>query len=54
MLDGGGFPGVEEAGLELSHDIACYNDERRHSALAYRSPNHFETHLQTTSQMCPA
>ena len=50
LLDGGSFPGLEEARLELAHYIAYYNDERRHSALGYRSPNHFETQLQTTSQ----
>ena len=54
LLDGGSFSGLEEARLELSHYIAYYNDERRHSALSYCSPNHFETHLQTTSKMCPA
>ncbi|MCA8833142.1 integrase core domain-containing protein [Hymenobacter pini] len=53
-LDGGRFPGLEEARPELAHYIACYNDERRHSALAYRSPSHFATQLQTTSDKCPA
>ncbi|WP_165768323.1 IS3 family transposase [Hymenobacter amundsenii] len=50
LLDGGSFPGLAEAKLEISHHIA----ERRHSLLGYRSPNHFETQLQTTSQLCPA
>ncbi|UPL50187.1 IS3 family transposase [Hymenobacter sublimis] len=54
LLDGGSFPGLTEAKLEISHHIAYYNAERRHSALDYCSPNHFETHLQTTSQLCPA
>jgi putative transposase len=54
LLDGGSFPGLAEAKLEISHHIACYNAERRHSSLGYHSPNHFETHLQTTSQLCPA
>ena len=54
LLDGGSFPGLTEAKLEISHHIAYYNAERRHSALGYRSPNHFETQLQTTSQPCPA
>ena len=54
LLDGGSFPGLAEARLEISHHIAYYNAERRHSALGYRSPNHFEIHLQTTSQLCPA
>ena len=54
LLDGGRFPGLAEAKLEISHHIAYYNAERRHSALGYQSPNHFETQLQTTSQLCPA
>ena len=54
LLDGGTFPGLAEARLEISHNIAYYNAERRHSALAYQSPNRFETHLQTTSQLCAA
>ena len=49
LLDGGRLPGLEEARLELAPYIAYYNDERRHSALGYQSPNHFETLLQTTS-----
>lgn len=54
LLDGGRFPVLEEARLEISHHVAYYNAERRHSALGYLAPNHFETHLQTTSQRCPA
>ena len=54
LLDGGSFPGLTEARLEISHHISYYNAERRHSALGYQAPNHFETHLQTTSQKCPA
>ena len=54
LLDGGSFPGLAEAKLEISHHIAYYNAERRHPALGYQSPNHFETQLQTTSQLCPA
>ena len=54
LLDGGSFPGLAEAKLEISHHIAYYNAERRHSALGCRAPNHFETHFQTTSQLCPA
>ena len=54
LLDGGHFTDLAEAKLEISHYIAYYNAERRHSALGYHSPNHFETHLQTTSQLCPA
>ena len=54
LLDGGPFPGLAEARLEISHYIAYDNAERRHSALAYQSPNCFENHLQTTSQLCAA
>jgi transposase InsO family protein len=54
LLDGGSFPGLAEARLEISHYLAYYNAERRHSALGYQSPNHYETHFQTTSQLCPA
>ncbi|WP_457066513.1 integrase core domain-containing protein [Hymenobacter sp. UYAg731] len=48
------LPSLADAKLEISHHIAYYNAERRHSALGYLAPNHFETHLQTTSQLCPA
>ena len=54
LLDGGRFPGLEEARLEISHHVAYYNAERCHSALGYLALNHFETPLQTTSQFCPA
>ena len=54
LLDGGSFTGLAEARLEINHHIAYYNAERRHSALGYQSPNHFEKQLQTTSQFCPA
>jgi hypothetical protein len=54
LLDGGSFPGLAEARLEISYHIAYYNAERRHSALGHHSPNHFESQLQTTSQLCPA
>ncbi len=35
LLDGGSFPGLEESRLEISHYIAYYNAERRHSTLGY-------------------
>ena len=52
--DGGRFPGLSEATLEISHHVASYNAERRHSALGDQSPNHFKTQFKTTSQLCPA
>ena len=54
LLDGGHFPGLAEARLEISHYIAYYNTDRRHSALNYRTPNQFEIYLQAMSQLCPA
>lgn len=45
LLDGGSFPSLTGAKLGISHHIAYYNAERRHSALGYRAPNHFEIHL---------
>ncbi len=54
LLDGGAFPDLETAPLELSAYIAYYNLTRRHSALDYRSPNDFEAHMLTKSQICPA
>ena len=54
LRDGGSFPGLAEARLEISHYIAYYIAERRHSALGCLAPNHFETQLQTTSLLCPA
>ena len=53
-LYGSNSPGLAEARLEISHHVACYNDERRHSAPGYQSPNHFETQFKPTSQLCPA
>ncbi|WP_394368872.1 integrase core domain-containing protein [Hymenobacter rubidus] len=54
LLDGGSFPGMADSNLEISHHIADYNVERRHSSLGYLVPNHFAIHLQKTSQFCPA
>ena len=54
LLDGGRFPGLTEAKLEIGHHMACDSAERHHSALAHQSPNHFESQFQTTSQLCPA
>ena len=54
LLDGGSFSDLAEARLETNHYIAYYNAERCHSALGYLAPNHFESHFQTTSQLCPA
>ena len=54
LLDGGSFRNLSEARLEISHYIAYYNNERRHSALDYLAPIHFETQFQTTSQLCAA
>ena len=49
MLDGGSFRNPADARSEISHYLANYNAERRHSALGYFAPHHFETHFQTTS-----
>ena len=54
LLDGGSFPDLETARLEISHYVAYYNLVRRHSALGYQAPATFETQYSTTSQLCPA
>ena len=54
LLDGGSFPGLAEVNLEISHHVVYYNAECRHSAIGYQSPNYFETHFQTTFQLCSA
>ena len=54
LLDGGSFPDLETARLEISHYVAYYNLKRRHSALDYQAPADFETLFLTKSQLCPA
>ena len=54
LLNGSTFFGLAEARLQISHHVAHNNAERRHSALKYHSPNHFEAYLQTTFQLCPS
>ena len=49
LLDVGSFPGLAETRLEISHNVAYYNAERRHSAFGYGAPNHFETLVLTLS-----
>ena len=54
---GGAFASLEEARLEVAYyldtylnldrQMAYYNAERRHSALGYQSPNHFEMPFKT-------
>ena len=39
---------TRRAKLEISLHVAYYNPERRHSALAYHSPNRFETQFTST------
>ncbi len=45
LLDGGSFPDLETARLEISHYISYYNTKRRHSALGYVCPQRFESHF---------
>jgi transposase InsO family protein len=54
LLAGGSFRSLSEVRLDISHYIIYYNAERRHSALGYLAPNHFETLFQTKSQLCAA
>ena len=43
------FASLEEARLEVAHYLdTCFNLNRRHSALDYRSPHQFEHDLKTT------
>ena len=41
--DGGSFPGLAAARLEINHHIAYYNAERRHSSLGYLAPTTSKT-----------
>ncbi|MBF9236819.1 DDE-type integrase/transposase/recombinase [Hymenobacter sp. BT683] len=52
LLGGYYFPGLAQAQLEITHDVAFYNAKRRPWALGYHAPNNFKTHFQTTSQRC--
>ena len=54
LLNGGSFANLAEARLEISHYLVYYNNERRHSALDYLTPNRSEIQLKTTSQLCAA
>ncbi|WP_369811105.1 integrase core domain-containing protein [Hymenobacter mellowenesis] len=54
LPDGGYFPVLAEARLEISRPIACYNAERQYSSPGYLALSRFETQLQTKSQLCPA
>jgi len=48
MLQGGCFESFEDAKIELFNYIeAYYNTHRKHSALGYLSPSHFETSLHS-------
>ncbi|MBO3270974.1 integrase core domain-containing protein [Hymenobacter defluvii] len=38
LLNGGSFPSLTEARLEVSYSIVYYNAGRRHAVLSYRSP----------------
>lgn len=49
LLDGGSFPDLETARLEISHYVTYYNTVRRHSALDYQAPANFESQYSTTS-----
>jgi len=49
LPNGGVFTSLEEARLEVAHYLDTYfNLDRRHSALAYRSPHQFECDFLTT------
>ncbi|MGI4884084.1 MAG: integrase core domain-containing protein [Janthinobacterium lividum] len=51
-LAGGHLPRLAEAKPGVGHHTAYYNAERRRSSPGHLTPNHFETLLQTTSQLC--
>ena len=46
LLEGGSFPSLAEARHEISLHVAYSNAERRHSALGYFAPDHFETQFK--------
>ena len=45
LLAGGSFRNLSKARLEIIHYFAYYNAERRHYALGYLAPNHFENYF---------
>ena len=48
LLGGTPFASLEEVRLEVAHYLnTCFNLDRRHSALGYRSPHQFEHDLKT-------
>jgi len=50
MLQGGIFQNAEDARTEIFEYIdGYYNTHRKHSALAYQTPNHFEAQIHSTN-----
>jgi len=54
LLDVCNFPELDEVKPEIGHHIFYYNAEQRHASFGYLASSHFETHLQTASQLYPA